>query len=135
MNATPDRPSPEDIQAALDTLPRLRDDLVWIADAGDVVPGSELAWVHAILAEGSASSPEHLLLFRGRRYLGTATEQPQAYTKVIGTSVDTITVQYRWLIADEPSSAPAGVGTVRYQISDTIAALDPAPWPAREFYC
>lgn len=135
MTVSGERPTPEDIQAALDTLPRLREDLVWIADAGDVLPEGGLAWVHAILAEGSASSPEHLLLFRGRQYLGTATEEPQAYTTIIGSEGNTITVQYRWLVDDEPSSEPAGVGTVRYRISDTITALDSAPWPATEFYC
>lgn len=135
MNATSERPTPEDIQAALDTLPRLREDLVWIADAGDVLPEGQLAWVHVILAEGSASSPEHLLLFRGRQYLGTATEEPQAYTTIIGAEGNTITVQYRWLVDDEPSSEPAGVGTVRYQINETITALDAAPWPDCEFHC
>lgn len=131
MSTPSERPSPADVQAAMAGLPRLRDDLAWSQYAEGASEAGNLVWVHAIVAEGSASTPEHLLLFKGRTYLGTATQEPRPYTRVLSTNGDTITVEYCWIVGDEPSAAPAGVGTVRYQLTDegTVTALDKAPWP------
>ncbi|MDM2402140.1 LppP/LprE family lipoprotein [Mycobacteroides abscessus] len=134
-------PTAGDIDKALTTLPRLRDDLVWVAaDRGHSAAGG-LTWVRAIIERGSTSSPEHVLFFAGRGFLGTATPEPHPFTQVVSTDGDTVTVQYRWLLGEEPNSAPAGVGTVRYQLTNrangepTVTALDQAPYPPlEEFY-
>jgi hypothetical protein len=131
-------PTNSDIYKALTALPRLYDDTAWMAtDLGHTAAGG-LTWVHAAIERGSTSSPEHVLFFAGQGFLGTATPEPHPFTQVVGTDDDTVTVQYRWLIGEEPNSTPAGVGTVRYQLTNrdngepTVTALDEAPYPPLE---
>lgn len=134
-------PTDVDIDQALASLPRLREDLAWLAHKVGHSAGGGLTWVHAISEQSSTSTPEHVLFFASRAFLGTATPAPRPFTAVIGTEDDTVTLQYRWLTGDEPNVAPAGAGTVRYQLSHRangepfITALDEAPYPPlEEFY-
>lgn len=131
-------PTGLDIDQAIAALPRLAPDLAWVgSDRGNSAAGG-LTWVRAIVEQGSTSSPEHVLFFAGRGFLGTATPEPHPFTQVIGTVDDTVTLQYRWLVGEEPNSAPAGIGTVRYQLTHrhngepTVTALDEAPYPPLE---
>ncbi|ORX18512.1 hypothetical protein AWC31_14515 [Mycolicibacterium wolinskyi] len=90
----------------------------------------EITWALALIAQGTVSSPEHLLLFHRGVYVGTATADPRPYTRVLDVTGDVVTVEYRWLLGEEPLAAPAGVGTVRYQVSPQgVRPLDPPPWP------
>ncbi|SKH88179.1 LppP/LprE family lipoprotein [Mycobacteroides abscessus] len=131
-------PTAADIEKALTALPRCHDELAWVAaDRGQSAAGG-LTWVRAIIERGSTSSPEHVLFFAGRGFLGTATPDPHPFTQVVSTDGDTVTVQYRWLVGEEPNSAPGGVGAVRYQLTHrdngepAMTALDEAPYPPLE---
>ncbi|WP_157680471.1 LppP/LprE family lipoprotein [Mycobacterium dioxanotrophicus] len=103
-------------------------DLTWTA--GQRGGSGDLTWVLAVIAQGTVSTPEHLLLFHRGVFVGTATEEPRPYTRVTDVTDDVVTVQYRWIIDEEPFAAPAGSGTVRYRVNvDGVTALDPPPWP------
>lgn len=134
-------PTDADIDQALASLPRLREDLAWLAHQVGHSAGGGLTWVHAISERSSTSTPEHVLFFAARAFLGTATPDPRPFTDVLATEDDTVTLQYRWLVGDEPNAAPAGVGSVRYQLAHHengepfIRVLDEAPYPPlEEFY-
>lgn len=104
-------------------------DLTWAI--GQHGGSGDVAWVVAVIAQGSVSSPEHLLLFRRGVFAGTATEEPQPYTRVLDVEGDVVTVEYRWILGEEPFAAPAGAGTVRYEVTETgVKPLDPPPWPS-----
>ncbi|WP_169811126.1 LppP/LprE family lipoprotein [Nocardia amamiensis] len=82
----------------------------WVAEhASADRPGSceQLLWVRA--AGGiSAGAPIHVLFFHDGKYLGTATSEPYAFTHVAGSNGNSVTVEYKWLVADEPFAAPQG---------------------------
>lgn len=89
----------------------------WVAgQASADQPGNcgELLWVRAI-GGNSAGAPIHVLFFHDGRYLGTGTSEPYAFTTVVGASSTAVTVEYRWLAADEPFAAPqGGPATITY---------------------
>lgn len=107
-------------------------DLTWAI--GQQGAAGEVAWVLAVIAQGSVSSPEHLLLFRNGAFVGTATPEPRPFTRVTDVAGDVVTVEYRWIVGEEPFAAPAGAGTVRYEVGTAgVRALDPEPWPPELF--
>ncbi|MEU2251926.1 LppP/LprE family lipoprotein [Nocardia xishanensis] len=82
----------------------------WVAEhASADQPGScgQLLWVSAA-GGASAGAPIHVLFFHDGKYLGTATSEPYAFTYVAGSNGNSVTVQYKWLVADEPFAAPQG---------------------------
>ncbi|MFE5477256.1 LppP/LprE family lipoprotein [Nocardia sp. NPDC056541] len=89
----------------------------WVAgQASSDQPGScgQLLYVRAI-GGNSAGAPIHLLFFRNGKYLGTGTSEPYAFTTVVGSSNNAVTVDYRWLAGDEPFAAPqGGPATITY---------------------
>lgn len=102
----PDSTGVRDAVAGLDQAP-----YGWIVGAASEDPlGScpDLLWAVADVPAGTASSPRHVLFFHDGRYLGTATAEPYSFTHVVGTTHDTVTVEYRWLAEDEPNCCPAG---------------------------
>ena len=88
-----------------------------------------LSWVLLSLDKATASSPQQVLFFDRNTPLGPATPQPRPYINVTNTGDDTVTVQYQWLVGDEPSCCPTGIGTVRFRIGDDgkLQAVDPLP--------
>ncbi|KQY38472.1 hypothetical protein ASD42_08685 [Nocardia sp. Root136] len=89
----------------------------WVAgQASTDQPGScgQLLYVRAI-GGNSAGAPIHILFFRNGKYLGTGTSEPYAFTTVVGSSNNAVTVDYRWLAGDEPFAAPqGGPATITY---------------------
>ncbi|TCJ99445.1 LppP/LprE family lipoprotein [Nocardia alba] len=89
----------------------------WVAgQASSDQPGScgQLLYVRAI-GGNSAGAPIHILFFRNGKYLGTGTSEPYAFTTVVGSSNNAVTVDYRWLAGDEPFAAPqGGPATITY---------------------
>ncbi|MGI5216695.1 LppP/LprE family lipoprotein [Nocardia sp. CA-290969] len=82
----------------------------WVADQASADrPGDcgQLLWVRAV-GGNSAGAPIHVLFFHDGTYLGTATSEPYAFTHVAGSSDTAVTVEYKWLVADEPFAAPQG---------------------------
>ncbi|MBU8817551.1 LppP/LprE family lipoprotein [Mycolicibacterium goodii] len=119
-----------EVDVAVAGLERLREDLEWrVSEAGGPTVAG-VSWAHAIVPEGTVSTPDHVLLFCDGRLVGTATAEPRPYTRVVAASGDTVTVEYRWIVGDEPLAAPAGSAKVRYQVTaDGVTPLDPVPWP------
>ncbi|MEU8901096.1 LppP/LprE family lipoprotein [Nocardia sp. NPDC048505] len=89
----------------------------WVASqASTDQPGKcgELLWVRAV-GGNSAAAPVHVLFFGDGEWLGTATSDPYAFTSVVGASGNAVTVQYKWLVGDEPFAAPqGGPATITY---------------------
>ncbi|GGK44538.1 LppP/LprE family lipoprotein [Nocardia camponoti] len=67
----------------------------------------QLLWVSAV-GGNSAGSPVHVLFFHDGKYLGTATSEPYAFTRVVASTSTVTTVEYRWLAGNEPFAAPQG---------------------------
>lgn len=122
------RPDDPAVQAAIAAVPKLRDDLPWYVGASGQAGDCRLSWV-LLSAHGTASTPDQLLFFDGRSYLGTATPQPHPYTEVIDSGQDTVTVRYRYIVGDEPNCCPAGQTSVRFRIGGDghLEVLDPLP--------
>ncbi|GAB3129449.1 hypothetical protein GCM10027289_11950 [Tsukamurella serpentis] len=68
----------------------------------------QLLWAKAELAGGTASSPEWVLFFDRRGYLGTATSRPTAFTGVVGSTDSTVAVSYRWLNPGDTTAGRSG---------------------------
>lgn len=89
----------------------------WVADQASAdVPGDcgQLLWARAV-GGNSAGAPIHMLFFHAGTYLGTATSEPYAFTHVAGADDTAVTVEYKWLVADEPFAAPqGGPATITY---------------------
>lgn len=114
------------IQSALALIPPMFGESWVVGRSGH---GGDVSWVQAVIPRGSVSTPDHVLLFHRGVYVGTATEAPVPYTRVLDVADDGITVEYRWIIGEEPSAAPAGVGTVRYLVSaQGVGPIDPPQW-------
>ncbi|MGW0249623.1 LppP/LprE family lipoprotein [Nocardia goodfellowii] len=65
-----------------------------------------LSWM---TVEGTGIHPAtHILFFTGGKYLGTASEEPYAYTHVLGKTRDTVQVQYRWPLPEDALCCPTG---------------------------
>ncbi|QZH69520.1 LppP/LprE family lipoprotein [Mycolicibacterium farcinogenes] len=120
--------APTGIEAALRLVPPLWGVHGWSLARSE--QNGDVTWALAVIAQGTVSSPEHLLLFYRGAYIGTATADPRPYTRVLDVTGDVVTVEYRWPLGEEPLAAPAGVGTVRYEVSaQGVRPLDAPPWP------
>lgn len=114
---------------ALASIPQYFPDEAWTAGRmGD--PCASFTWVEAAASPyATASTPEHILFFAGGVYLGTATAAPYSFTSVVGQTGDTVTVNYRWLVADEAFANPeGGPAAIRYQWDGSqVNMLDTLP--------
>ncbi|OZC95565.1 hypothetical protein CH275_27845 [Rhodococcus sp. 06-235-1A] len=93
---------------AVASLPEYFPGEPWIATKiGDTC--APFTWVRADTG-GTVSSPTHLLFFAGHNYdyLGTATLEPTSFTSVVGQTADTVTVEYRWPLANDANANPTG---------------------------
>ncbi|MEV0027796.1 LppP/LprE family lipoprotein [Nocardia sp. NPDC050793] len=103
----------------------------WVAtQASANQPGSceQLLWVRAV-GGNSAGAPIHVLFFYDGKYLGPATSEPYAFTHVAGSNGNSVSVAYRWLVADEPFAAPqGGPVTITYTwTGSSLVMSDPLP--------
>ncbi|MFE6920947.1 LppP/LprE family lipoprotein [Nocardia sp. NPDC057663] len=103
----------------------------WVASQASADrPGNcgELLWVRAV-GGNSAGAPIHILFFSGGKWLGTATSEAYAFTYVTGASGNAVTVDYKWLVADEPFAAPqGGPATITYTWTGSKLTMS-APLP------
>ncbi|MBY4013599.1 MULTISPECIES: LppP/LprE family lipoprotein [Nocardiaceae] len=111
------------VPQAVDSLPLVFADSPWVAtDMGD--PCASFTWVEALPYGATVSSPTHLLFFHDAEYLGTATLEPYGFTSVAAQSADTITVNYRWPLADDANANPTGgPATIDYQWDGTQVTM------------
>lgn len=103
----------------------------WVAtQASTDQPGDcgQLLWVRAV-GGNSAGAPIHVLFFHDGTYLGTGTSEPYAFTSVSGSNGNSVSVDYKWLVADEPFAAPqGGPVTITYTWTGSgVAMSDPLP--------
>ncbi|MDO3645730.1 LppP/LprE family lipoprotein [Nocardia mangyaensis] len=103
----------------------------WVAvQASPDQPGNcgQLLWVRAV-GGNSAGAPIHIMFFHEGTYLGTATSEPYAFTHVAGANGNAVTVEYKWLVGDEPFAAPqGGPATITYTWTGSgVAMSDPLP--------
>ncbi|WP_336081123.1 LppP/LprE family lipoprotein [Nocardia sp. SSK8] len=103
----------------------------WVTtQAATDAPGDcgQLLWARAV-GGNSAGAPIHILFFHDGKYLGTATSEPYAFTSVSGSNGNSVSVDYKWLVADEPFAAPqGGPATITYTWTGSgVAMSDPLP--------
>lgn len=103
----------------------------WVASQASAdQPGNcgQLLWVRAV-GGNSAGAPIHILFFSDGKWLGTATSEAYAFTYVTGASDNAVTVDYKWLVADEPFAAPqGGPATITYTWTGSKVTMS-APLP------
>ena len=121
-----DAPTPEVVQQAIDGVAA-----GWVETARGHVNGCRLHWVQVAPQGASASSPGQVLFFDRNTALGTPTPEPRPYLTVLPSGPDAALVQYQWLVGNEASCCPSGLGTVRFRIggNGALEALDPIPGP------
>jgi hypothetical protein len=124
-----DGPSAQTVQQAIAGVWQLTPDASWVEKARGHTTDCRLYWLQIGVPNAVASTPGQLLFFDHDNPLGTATPDPRPYTTVLSSGKDVVTVQYQWLLGDEPACCPAGVATVRYQIAQdgALTSLDPIP--------
>ncbi|GAB16937.1 hypothetical protein GOEFS_017_00530 [Gordonia effusa NBRC 100432] len=89
----------------------------------------KLMWVEAELRGGTASSPEQVLFFDADGFLRTDTDRNTAFTSVVGSTDNTVSVAYRWLNKNDANANPTGGPvTVVYTLNGkTITASGNVP--------
>lgn len=100
-------------------------DIAWrVSDSGSSMDCS-LNWVQVFPEGATGSSPTQILFFDHHRFVNTATARPTAFTHVVGSLwPGEVTVQFRWLIGDDPTANPRGRADVHYQL---LPFLPPFP--------
>lgn len=109
----------------------------WVAGAAydGLAPCPQLVWLMAETPGGTASSPSQVLFFHDGAYLGTATSDAYAYTTVVGTNGNTVSVQYRWLEDDDANCCPSGGPTVIDYVWDSrVVMTEPLPQEMLDSY-
>ncbi len=83
----------------------------WVPGTGSDAAGENcpaLLWATAETPGGTVSSPTQVLFFHDGTYLGTATAESYAYTQVVGSTDDSVSVEYRWLGEQDANCCPSG---------------------------
>lgn len=90
----------------------------WDATAADTSgydACAALSWSVVPVAEGTASSPNAILLFHEGRYLGTATKEQYPFQPTVRrTADDAIAVTYRYARASDANADPTGTTDATY---------------------
>lgn len=81
------------------------------ADTSGFDACADLSWI--TVPYGNAThSPQHILLYHGTEYLGTATLEPQPYLpQIVSTGGDTLTVDYPYAAPGQDPATPNPSGT------------------------
>lgn len=115
------------------------DDPYWVVDQSD--PSAlgncpELLWLIATPGGATASTPEHVVFFHDGRFLGTGTSQPYSYTSVVDSTVDSVSVEYKWLGPDDANCCPTGgPATVTYRWNgESVVMEQPLPQAMLDSY-
>lgn len=121
-----DGPTPEVVQQAIAGVAP-----GWVETARGHANNCRLHWVEVAPKGATASSMNQVLFFDRNTVLGTPTPDPRPYLTVLPSGPDAALVQYQWLVGDEPSCCPTGLGTVRFRIGGdgALEPLDPIPGP------
>ncbi|WP_370181192.1 LppP/LprE family lipoprotein [Rhodococcus wratislaviensis] len=83
----------------------------WVPGTGSDAAGENcpaLLWATAETPGGTVSSPTQVLFFHDGTYRGTATAESYAYTQVVGSTDDSVSVEYRWLGEQDANCCPSG---------------------------
>jgi hypothetical protein len=124
-----DGPTQQTVQQAISGLPPAAGGGEWTQTTSGHTASCRLNWVVAGSTKAAASTPMQVLFFDHDTPLGSPTQEPKPYITVVPAGQDTVSVQYQWLVGNEPNCCPTGIGSVRFQIDDRgkLEALDPIP--------
>lgn len=115
------------IQAAITSIPKLREDLPWYPATSGHTNDCRLFWT--LLTARELGQPKQLLFFNGPAFVETATPTPRPGIDVADWDGDTVTVQYMWFVGGEPPCCPSGQTLVRFRLTPDgrVVALDALP--------
>ncbi|WP_187776171.1 LppP/LprE family lipoprotein [Antrihabitans cavernicola] len=95
----------------------------------------ELEWIMASTPGATGSSPENLMLFHDGKFVQLGTPKPSAFGYVTGSTDDSVTVHYSWLVGDEPNCCPQGNADVTFTWDGSGVVSDiPVPDKAWNFH-
>lgn len=88
---------------------------------GDFDPCARISGVVLSVERATGSSPHQVMVFTKGRYVGTATERAHPFTSVAvaRSTPDVLALDYRWLLADDPSASPSGASQVQLRWDGT----------------
>lgn len=90
-----------------------------------------LGYAEITIEGATGSSPTQLLLFHRDRFLGTGV-RCDILGQVVGETDDSVTVEYRWAVGDEPNALMSGRADVTFQWDGSrVQMLDPLPEAAK----
>lgn len=125
-----DAPAADVVTAELAKIPAPAGGGQWHESARGQTGGCRLNWVQVASDNAAPDSPGQLLFFDRATPIGTPTPEPRPYIAVVGSTADTVTVQYQWKQGDDQPCCPTGIGTARFGIEGgALTALDPVPGP------
>ena len=109
-------PQAEAITDHVDEVPEAIAGVSWVYTGdSNYDPCRELSYARLEVEGATGSSPMQLMLFHDGEYVGTASECAFALTTVTRTTADSVTVEYRWPRAGEPTADPTGIASVTYR--------------------
>lgn len=130
QDCTETGPTDKDVQEALRQAPPTNNRNFWQVDAQGHTSNCQFYWV-SVVGGFTAGSPEVLLFFNQRAWVGNSTPEARPYVKVVSSGIDTVTVRYSWRGPGDPGCCPSNHADVRYHMATNgdIATLDPVPPP------
>ncbi|MDJ0361548.1 LppP/LprE family lipoprotein [Rhodococcus sp. H29-C3] len=93
-----------------------------------------LTWAVAETPSGTGSSPENIMFFHADKFARLATPSPSAFTSISGSTDDSVTVHYSWLVGNEPNCCPQGNADVTFSWDGSNVVSDvPVPTEVYNF--
>jgi hypothetical protein len=97
---------------------------------GQVDPNADLSAVVVSTVGATTSSPQHVLLFHRGVYQHTATLSPYPWATINpkASTMDTVVIDYRYIVGSESNAEAAGRASIRFRwAKGVIDQLDPIP--------
>ncbi|KAA0023747.1 LppP/LprE family lipoprotein [Antrihabitans cavernicola] len=104
-------PNSEAVQTALNSIGGF---VAGAVSAGSQPNCPDLEFVSAETRGGTGSSSDNILFFHAGNFIRPATPRPTAFTEILGSDSDSVTVKYSWLVGDEPLCCPQGSAVIKF---------------------
>lgn len=87
----------------------------WVPDGQSNLDGcSDLSYASLTINGATGSSPDQLLLFHRGVFQGTGIKCDVAFQDITGSTSNSVSVDYRYIVGDEPNASPQGSAPVRF---------------------